>query len=39
MLLGLILEGEGIAAGVLESFDISLEKVRTQTIQVLSLKR
>lgn len=39
MLLGLILEGEGIAAGVLESFDINLEKVRTQTIQVLSLRR
>jgi ATP-dependent Clp protease ATP-binding subunit ClpC len=29
-------EGEGIAAGVLESLGVNLEKVRTQTIQVLS---
>src|SRR5256712_360456 len=35
LLLGLIREGEGIAAGVLESLGVSLEKVRTQTIQVL----
>src|SRR5216110_3660568 len=36
LLLGLVREGEGIAAGVLESLGVSLEKVRTQTIQVLS---
>lgn len=36
LLLGLVREGEGIAAGVLESLGINLEKVRTQTIQVLS---
>src|SRR5579872_850599 len=36
ILLGLIREGEGIAAGVLESLGINLERVRTQTIQVLS---
>ena len=35
LLLGLIREGEGIAAGVLESLGVNLEKVRTQTIQVL----
>ena len=37
LLLGLVREREGIAAGVLESLGIDLEKVRTQTIQVLSL--
>ena len=36
LLLGLIREGQGIAAGVLASLGVSLEKVRTQTIQVLS---
>src|SRR3954451_14899711 len=36
LLLGLVREGEGIAAGVLESLGVNLEKVRTQTIQVLS---
>ncbi len=36
LLLGLVREGEGIAAGVLESVGVSLDKVRTQTIQVLS---
>jgi hypothetical protein len=36
LLLGLVREGEGIAAGVLESLGVTLEKVRTQTIQVLS---
>jgi tRNA A-37 threonylcarbamoyl transferase component Bud32 len=35
LLLGLVREGEGIAAGVLESLGVTLEKVRTQTIQVL----
>ncbi len=36
LLLGLVREGEGIAAGVLVSMGVNLEKVRTQTIQVLS---
>jgi ATP-dependent Clp protease ATP-binding subunit ClpA len=36
LLLGLVREGHGIAAGVLESLGVNLEKVRTQTIQVLS---
>jgi ATP-dependent Clp protease ATP-binding subunit ClpA len=36
LLLGIVREGEGIAAGVLESLGVNLEKVRTQTIQVLS---
>ncbi len=36
LLLGLVHEGEGIAAGVLESLGVNLEKVRTQTVQVLS---
>jgi ATP-dependent Clp protease ATP-binding subunit ClpC len=35
LLLGLVREGEGIAAGVLESLGVSLEKVRTQVIEVL----
>ena len=36
ILLGLIREGEGIAAGVLESLGVNLEKVRTATMQVLN---
>lgn len=36
LLLGLIREGEGIAAGVLESLGVNLEKVRTQTIRLRS---
>ncbi|MCL4509437.1 MAG: ATP-dependent Clp protease ATP-binding subunit, partial [Chloroflexi bacterium] len=36
LLLGLVREGEGIAAGVLESLGVNLEKVRQQTIAVLS---
>ena len=36
LLLGLIREGEGIAAGVLESLGVNLEKVRRATIEVLS---
>ena len=36
LLLGLVREGEGIAAGVLESLGVSLEKVRAQVIHVLS---
>src|SRR5499427_8275611 len=37
LLLGLVREGEGIAAGVLESLGVNLEKVRTHTLQVLGL--
>ena len=36
LLLGLIREGEGIAAGVLESMGVSLERVRTEVLRVLS---
>lgn len=35
LLLGLMREGGGIAAGVLENLDINLEKVRAETIRVL----
>ena len=35
LLLGIIREGDGIAAGVLESFDLQLEQVRTETLRVL----
>src|SRR5215469_6918773 len=35
LLLGLVREGNGIAAGVLESLGVNLERVRTQTIRVL----
>jgi len=36
ILLGLLREGEGVAAGVLESLGVSLEKVRTETVRLLS---
>jgi ATP-dependent Clp protease ATP-binding subunit ClpC len=36
LLLGLVREGEGIAAGVLESLGVSLDKVRNQVIYVLN---
>jgi ATP-dependent Clp protease ATP-binding subunit ClpC len=36
LLLGLVREGEGIAAGVLESLGINLERVRSETIRILS---
>jgi ATP-dependent Clp protease ATP-binding subunit ClpC len=36
LLLGLVREGEGIAAGVLESMGVSLDKVRNQIIHVLN---
>ncbi len=36
LLLGLVREGEGIAAGVLESLGVNLEKVRAQVVQVVS---
>jgi WD40 repeat protein len=35
LLLGLVREGEGIAAGILEGLGINLEKVRMQMIQLL----
>jgi len=34
-LLGIVREGEGIAAGVLERRGATLERVRTETIKVL----
>ena len=36
ILLGLVREGEGIAAGVLESLGVNLEKVRRATLDVLN---
>src|SRR3972149_3186542 len=36
LLLGLVREGEGIAAGVLESLGVNLEKVRSETTRILS---
>ncbi len=36
LLLGLVREGEGIAAGVLESLGVNLDKVRSTTIQILA---
>ncbi len=36
LLLGLVREGEGIAAGVLESLGVNLEKVRQQVMQVVN---
>jgi ATP-dependent Clp protease ATP-binding subunit ClpC len=36
LLLGLVREGEGVAAGVLESLGVNLEKVRAQVMQVVS---
>ncbi len=39
LLLGLLREGEGIAAGVLESAGLSLEQVRTETLRVLREKQ
>jgi ATP-dependent Clp protease ATP-binding subunit ClpC len=38
LLLGLIREGEGVAARVLESLGANLEKVRTDTTRVLGEK-
>ena len=35
ILLGLLGEGDGIAAGVLENFGLHLEQVRTETLRVL----
>jgi len=36
LLIGLLREGEGVAAGVLESLDVTLERVREETRRVLS---
>ena len=36
LLLGLVREGEGIAAGVLESLGVNLESVRAETTRILS---
>ena len=36
LLLGLVREGEGIAAGVLESLGVNLERVRGETTRILS---
>jgi ATP-dependent Clp protease ATP-binding subunit ClpC len=36
LLIGLLREGEGVAAGVLESLGVTLEKVRTETHRILS---
>jgi ribosomal protein L13E len=36
LLLGLVREGKGVAAGVLESLGVSLDKARMQTVQVLT---
>ena len=36
LLIGLLREGEGVAAGVLESLNVTLDKVRAQTQQILS---
>ncbi|MBI4310239.1 MAG: NDP-hexose 4-ketoreductase, partial [Chloroflexi bacterium] len=36
LLIGLMREGEGVAAGVLESLGVSLEKVRAETNRILS---
>ena len=36
LLLGLLREGEGIAASVLDSFGITLERARTETVHILS---
>ena len=36
LLIGLLREGEGVAAGVLESLSVTLDKVRTETHHILS---
>ena len=36
LLIGLLREGEGVAAGVLESLGISLEKVRQEVVRIVS---
>ena len=36
LLIGLLREGEGVAAGVLESLDVTLDKVRAETHRILS---
>ena len=36
LLIGLLREGEGVAAGVLESLSVTLDKVRTETHRIIS---
>jgi len=36
LMIGLLREGEGVAAGVLESLDVNLEKVRSETSRILT---
>ena len=36
LLIGIMREGEGVAAGVLESLGVSLDKVRTETTRILN---
>ena len=36
LMIGLLREGEGVAAGVLESLDVSLDKVRAETSRILT---
>src|SRR6266581_2236416 len=39
LLLGLVREGEGIAAGVLQSLGVPLKKVRTETLKALNQQK
>jgi ATP-dependent Clp protease ATP-binding subunit ClpC len=39
LLLGVVREGEGIAAGILQSLGVGWEKVRTETIRVLNQQK
>jgi len=39
ILLGLVREGQGIAAGVLESMNVHLEQVRAETLKVLQSRQ
>jgi ATP-dependent Clp protease ATP-binding subunit ClpC len=39
LLFAIVREGEGIVAGVLESLEVSLEKVRQRLLQVVARKR
>jgi len=39
LLLGLLREGQGVAAGVLESFGLDLQAVRERTLQILNTRK
>jgi ATP-dependent Clp protease ATP-binding subunit ClpC len=39
LLLGLVREGEGIAAGVLESMGVNLARVRLETIKLINQQK